>query len=69
MSMGFSIPLKDSLKRQKYMVLIVQRKGRGRMKKKKKTKEFCTIPPTRTEGFLQTFKKSGAVGIRLGGVH
>ena len=58
MSMGFSIPLKDPLKRQKYMVLIVKRKGRGRMKKKKKeTRNFALFPPTRTEGFLQTFKK------------
>ena len=57
MSMGFSIPLKDSLKRQKYMVLIVQRKGRGRMKKKKKKpRNFALFPQQELKDFSKLLK-------------
>ena len=55
MSMGFSIPFKDSLTRQKYRVLIVKRKGRGRMKKKKNTKNCALFPQQELKDFSKLF--------------
>ena len=52
------------------MVLIVKRKGRGRMKKKKKKQGILHYSPQQElKDFSKLLKKSDAVGIRLGGVH